>query len=96
MVGANVFVVMAKCPLSLVDPNDPDNFFKSFKLTNARESAVASNDDPPAVKATRGRPATAPRLAGRMPAKGAVPSRCGPCGRSPSAAPAGTDLVEAL
>ncbi len=82
MVGAKIFVVMARCPMSLVNPADPDKFFESFKLTNANGDAVAS-DNAPAAGARRGRPATAPRLAGRMPAKGAAANRAGRVAAAP-------------
>ncbi len=75
MVGPKVFIVMAKCPLSLVDPTDPDKFFQSFKLTNAKAAEVASTDDAPATAPRRGRAAAATRQAGRMPGRGVAPTR---------------------
>ncbi len=83
MAGAKVFLVMVKCPQDLVDPADPDKFFESFKLTDAKATAVASADPAPAAAANRGRPATAPRLAGRMPAKGAAANRAGRVAAAP-------------
>jgi hypothetical protein len=86
MVGAKVFVVMARCPANVVNPADPDKFFESFKLTNAKAEAVAS-DDAPAAATRRGRAAAAPRLAGRMPGKGAAPTRPSRAAAAPARAP---------
>ena len=82
MVGAKVFVAMVKLLTLDVDPADPDKFFNSFKLTNVDAPAVAANAAPGAM-VKRGRPATAPRLAGRTQRQVTPPTRPGRVAAAP-------------
>jgi hypothetical protein len=66
IVGAKVFVAMAKVPVALADLTDVDKFFGAFKLTNVKAEEVAANDAPGAM-VKRGRAAAAPRVGARTP-----------------------------
>jgi hypothetical protein len=82
MVGAKVFVVMAKIPVALADPTDVDKFFEAFKLTNVKAPAVAANDAPGAM-VKRGRNAAAPRIGPRAARPNAGTARVAAAPRPP-------------